>query len=290
MPDGRRAAEDVARNFGPAPLRVGLIALALAYFSVLIADHLRVHGLRSVVPGPVLFFAQVADLFPEASGGIIEYRAEGWLCGQQRFAELEMGTLFPMLAGNKENRFYRLMHFYRQNRQVLGALDAYCVRRYPPVPTGAGPDRIGGVRFLSLILPLPKDPSEVVRYARKPLSEYPEARRRLWYHTPARVVAERCADAAPGNPGVTDPAGRGGYGPAGTGDGAQGRGEAGPAGIGDGGRGGSNPAENGDGISAGAPGRDGMGAVRGGASHDALRSVDGESSSGSAPDGKAGEP
>lgn len=196
MSDGAGAGEGLARNFGPAPLRVALVAVALGYFSLLIADHVRARGLRSLVPGPILFFAQVADLFPQASAGIIEYRAEGWLCGEKRFAEIDMGKLFPMLAGNKENRFYRLMHFYRQSGTVLGALDDYCVRRYPAVPTEAGPDRIGGVRFTSLILPLPKDPSEVVRYSRKPLSEYPDVPRHLWYATPSGIASARCADPA----------------------------------------------------------------------------------------------
>jgi hypothetical protein len=171
------------------------VALALAYFAVLIADHVRARGLRSVVPGPILFFAQIADLFPDASSGIIEYRAEGWLCGQQRFVELDMSKLFPMLAGNKENRFYRLMHFYRQTPAVLQDLDDYCVGHYPPLATEAGPDRIGGVRFMSLILPLPKDPSEVVRYSRKPLDEYPDAPHHLWYRSSTRRAAERCSEA-----------------------------------------------------------------------------------------------
>lgn len=194
MQDGPGAGQSVAGNFGPAPLRIALVVLALGYFSVLIADHVRARGLRSVVPGPVLFFAQIADLFPEASAGIIEYRAEGWLCGQKRFEELDMGKLFPMLAGNKENRFYRLMHFYRSTPEVLRALDAYCVAHYPPIRTEAGPDRIGGVRFMSLILPLPKDPSEVVRYTRKPLSEYPDAPRHLWYRSSLRSAEEHCSD------------------------------------------------------------------------------------------------
>ncbi|MBW8888181.1 MAG: hypothetical protein JF616_10540 [Fibrobacteres bacterium] len=170
------------------------MAIALAYFAVLIADHVRARGLRSVVPGPILFFAQIADLFPDASSGIIEYRAEGWLCGQKRFVELDMSKLFPMLAGNKENRFYRLMHFYRQTPAVLKALDDYCVSHYPPVATETGPDRIGGVRFMSLILPLPNDPSEVVRYTRKPLTEYADVPHHLWYRSTSRRAAERCSE------------------------------------------------------------------------------------------------
>jgi hypothetical protein len=196
MPEGSGAGEGLAPNFGPVPFRMMLVFVALGYFSLLIADHVRARGLRSLVPGPIVFFAQIADLFPQASAGIIEYRAEGWLCGERRFAEIDMGKLFPMLAGNKENRFYRLMHFYRQNGTVLAALDAYCVRRYPLVPTEAGPDRIGGVRFTSLILPLPGNPAEVARYARKPLSEYPDIPRRLWYATTGPIASARCADTA----------------------------------------------------------------------------------------------
>lgn len=203
MPDDPARGEAIARNLGPVPLRAFLVVLALAYFSILIADHARARGLRSVVPGPVLFFAQIADLFPDASPGIIEYRAEGWLCAQKRFVELDMGRLFPMLAGNKENRFYRLMHFYRQTPAVLHALDEYCVSHYPAVETEAGPAHIAGVRFMSLILPLPKDPSEVVRYSRKPLEAYPDVPHHLWYRTSIRAMAERCS-----NMGVSDPGDR----------------------------------------------------------------------------------
>jgi len=196
-PAGRGAGEAPARNFGPAPIRMGLALLALGYFFLLIADQARLPALRSIVPGPVLFFGQIADLFPSASSGIIEYRAEGWLCGGRRYVELDMGRLFPMLAGNKENRFYRLMHFYKRSRKVLGALDEYCARRYPPIAGPDGPDRIGGVRFLSLILPLPGGPGEVARYARKPLSEYPGLEPKVWYRTPARIAAARCSDPVP---------------------------------------------------------------------------------------------
>jgi hypothetical protein len=205
MPDGPGGGGALAANFGPEPLRMGLIAAALIYFSVLIADHTRARGLRSVVPAPFLFFAQIADLFPEASAGIIEYRAEGWLCAQKRFVELDMGKLFPMLAGNKENRFYRLMHFYRATPAVLRALDAYCISHYPPIATEAGPERIGGVRFTSLILPLPKDPSEVARYSRKPLSDYPDVPRHLWYRSSNRIEDERCSEAASPETKAVDP-------------------------------------------------------------------------------------
>lgn len=196
-PAGRGAGEAPARNFGPAPIRMGLALLALGYFSLLIADQARLPALRSIVPGPVLFFGQIADLFPSASSGIIEYRAEGWPCGGRRYVELDMGRLFPMLAGNKENRFYRLMHFYKQSHKVLGALDEYCARRYPPVAGPGGPDRIGGVRFLSLILPLPGGPGEVARYARRPLSEYPGLAPKVWYRTPRAIAAARCSDPGP---------------------------------------------------------------------------------------------
>jgi hypothetical protein len=45
---------------------------------------------------PARFFVQDAALFPHASADVVEWRVEGWLCNEQRFAEVDVR---PLLLG-----------------------------------------------------------------------------------------------------------------------------------------------------------------------------------------------
>lgn len=186
----------VAENSGGRVVRRVLIVLALGYFSLMILDRFTRSKVNARVPPVAVFFAQISGLFPSAAVNSIDYRAEGWLCREGRYVELEMDRLFPMLAANKENRFYRIMHFYRRNRLVITELDSFIVGRYPADAVAAGGDRLGGVRLLSLRLPVPSERSEVKRYRRRPLSEYPSEQRIEWYWTPRRKLENRCAGEA----------------------------------------------------------------------------------------------
>jgi len=145
--------------------------------------------LHHVLPRPLLFFCQISALFPHAATHSIEYRAQGYTCGN-RVVEIDLRPYFPIHADDKENRFDRAMFFYRQDRTVMQALEAFVMREH----NRSDPDKIGGVSFMSLRIPLPAPGSSFPRYRRLPLADYPAEYRRVWYHTPHDTVLRRCRD------------------------------------------------------------------------------------------------
>jgi hypothetical protein len=148
-----------------------------------IADHL--------LPLPLRFFIQEAELFPHAARDVIEWRAEAWRCDLGRFEELDVRPFFAIRRDDKENRFYRAMFFHYRQRKVLEALDEYLVREQNRVH----PDQpIGGVMLLSLRIPIPPAGTAAPRYQRLPLVEYPpEVQRKYWYVTASAEREQRCA-------------------------------------------------------------------------------------------------
>jgi hypothetical protein len=157
-------------------------------------------GVGSTLPSIVLprsmnYFLQVAALFPLAATMSIEYRAEGWVCADKKWEELDTRPYFPIDPEDKENRFQRVMHFFRQDETTMHALDAYLVERHVSGGANDGISRdqpIGGVRLSSLRIPLPKPGDPLERARRRPLSEYPPDERHVFYHTPRSRAAERC--------------------------------------------------------------------------------------------------
>ncbi len=147
------------------------------------------------LPRVANYFFQVAALFPRAATMSIDYRAEAWVCADKKWEEIDTRPYFPIDPDDKENRFQRVMHFLRQDETTMHALDAYLVERHnsgnaqDDIPTD---QLIGGVRLLSLRIPLPKPGEPLERTHRLPLSAYPEDERRVWYHTPRSKAAERC--------------------------------------------------------------------------------------------------
>ncbi len=150
-----------------------------------IADH--------VLPLPLRFFVQEAELFPHAARDVIEWRAEAWRCDLGRFEELDVRPFFPIRRDDKESRFYRAMFFHYRQRKVLEALDDYLVRQQ----NRAHPDQpIGGVMLLSLRIPIPPAGSPAPRYQRLPLADYPpDVQRKYWYMTGKAEREQRCAEA-----------------------------------------------------------------------------------------------
>jgi hypothetical protein len=165
--------------------------------TALAAVFLVLMGLSTVIKRPPqLLFTQLTALFPKASEYSFEYRVEGWICGENRFRELDYRRWFPMRTGDKENRFQRLGYFYmsRPSRPVLRALDAWLVEHHnAEAAPGDGIDApIGGIQLMSLRLPIPPVGGELERYRWKPLAEIPESQRKIWYYTPVSTRKERC--------------------------------------------------------------------------------------------------
>jgi hypothetical protein len=157
-------------------------------------------GVGSGIPAKILpraanYFVQVAALFPWAAVTSIDYRAEGFVCREGAWRELDTRPYFPIDPDDKENRFNRTMHFFRENRQTMVALDAYLVERHDSSEheDGIAHDlTLGGVRLWSLRIPVPSPGDRLERMSRRPLSAYPEEQRKAFYHTPTWKLTERC--------------------------------------------------------------------------------------------------
>jgi hypothetical protein len=185
VPLQRRKA--VLNGPGSRRLRLALAALAAVYLAGL---WLNAAGapLEDVVPRPLLYFMQVARLFPNAVDVTTEYRAEAYVCGERRWVELDVRPFFPIHADDKESRFDRAMFFYHRSPAVMKALDEYLVG----ASNRAGHAPIGGVLLMSLRIPVPRPGQAVAPYRQRPLAEYPPDTRKYWYRTSLDEARERC--------------------------------------------------------------------------------------------------
>jgi hypothetical protein len=177
---------EVAPSPGPPWARLALTIIGALYIAAVFVEGAG-GRLDRLVPRPVLFFAQIAALFPRAATHRIEYRAEGLPC-RGPAVELDVRPYFPIHADDKESRFDRALHFYRNDRTTMDALEAYVMDAHN---RGAA-EKIAGVVFLSLRVPLPPPGSTFARYERAPLREFPKEQRKVWYATSRAVVNERC--------------------------------------------------------------------------------------------------
>jgi len=175
----------MAVPFGRPWFRRTLVALSSIYVGSVFLDGIGSTLAWKVLPRPVHYFVEVSRLFPDAQPVAIDYRAEAWVCSDRKFEELDTRDYFPLRAGDKENRFYRFVQFYRHSRPAMEALEDYLVRRDTA-------QKIGGIRVLSLRIPLPAPGAPVERWHRKPLSDYPQDERHAWFWTPRSRRAQRC--------------------------------------------------------------------------------------------------
>jgi hypothetical protein len=178
---------------------------ALIVLGALYLAGVWLEGVGSTIPSTLLprtplYFLQIAALFPHAAVNVIDYRAEGWLCREHRWEELDTRPYFRIDPNDKENRFQRVMHFFRENRTVMHALDAYLVASHAaggPSDGIASDEVLGGIRVMSLRLPLPPPGAPLERVERKPLASYPNEVRKHFYHTTRSRRAERCGYTEP---------------------------------------------------------------------------------------------
>lgn len=181
-------------------MRWTVVACAGSYLLGLWLDGVGSSLPERTLPRPLLFFLQAASLFTQAGSNSIDYRAEAWLCSPGRWVEMDTRPYFEINQDDKENRFHRTLHFYRQNRPTLQALEAYLIESHASgkaddgVPRGA---RVGGMRFSSLRRPIPELGQHAARWQRHSLSDVPEDMRRRWYWTRRSKRTERCGEAPP---------------------------------------------------------------------------------------------
>jgi hypothetical protein len=174
--------------------RYALMALATLYLADVWLDAVGSNLPAKLLPRAVLFFGQIAALFPKAGEKQIDYRAEGWLCSEHKWVEIDPRPFFPIDVENKENRFYRAIQFHRYDRKVMRALDEYVTKHHNA--SREPRDTIGGVRFLSLRIPYPPVGATIEPYKRQELASYPEDQRKNWYWTPGSMRRERCGERA----------------------------------------------------------------------------------------------
>jgi hypothetical protein len=181
----------LARSPGPPALRLVLVLMGSLYVAAVFMEGVGA-SLHRIVYRPILFFCQIAALFPHAATHTIEYRAEGYTCSG-RVIEIDVRPYFPIHADDKESRFDRAMFFYRNDRATMEALEAYVMGQY----NRSEQEKIGGVVFMSLRVPIPAPGSSFSRYRRTPLSDHPSEQRKVWYVTPHDTVLERCRQGSP---------------------------------------------------------------------------------------------
>jgi len=129
----------------------------------------------------------MAALFPRAATHSIEYRAQGYTCsGPVR--EIDLRPYFPIHADDKENRFSRAMHFVRGEPIAMEALEAYVMREY----NRATSEKIGGVSFVGLYVPIPALGTPFPRNSRIPLTEFGKDVRKVIHVTPHETVLKHC--------------------------------------------------------------------------------------------------
>lgn len=186
--------EDIARAWRSPVVTGVLTVVTAAYLGSIWVDETGSNLHRRLLPDTFTYFTQVAGLFPNAAVATIEYRVEGWDCTERHWREIDPRPDFPMDADNKENRFYRVLHFFRQSRPVMHALDEFLVERHN-ARTRNGAEEvglIGGIRTQSIRVPLPEPGQKIKAYARLPASAYPEDQHHYWYWTPKARREERC--------------------------------------------------------------------------------------------------
>jgi len=178
----------IERGPGSPGFRRALVVIGGLYIAAVLCEGVK-PSLHRLLYRPILFFCQIAALFPQAATHAIEYRAEGYTCSG-RAIEIDVRPFFPIHADDKESRFERAMHFYHSDRTTMQALETYVMREH----NRSDPERIGGVVFLSLLTPIPAPGSSFPRYARTPLFDHPKEQRKVWYATPHEIVLRRCKE------------------------------------------------------------------------------------------------
>lgn len=151
---------DVARAPGPRWLRIALAGCALVYYFLLLR-----HPSQRLEP--LTFFTECTCLFPDADRYAIEFRLEGWSCGDAQWEPMDPRPYFPLEADDKESRFQRLGYFYNRSRTAMRALTSYILARHDGARDDV-PGAIGGIRLSRLQRELPPPGASVDRYIYRP--------------------------------------------------------------------------------------------------------------------------
>ncbi len=179
--------------------RNALVFISLAYFFFMILGEFKSGLAYRLLPSPLLFFTQIAGLFPSAKVIDVEFRAEGWSCNEKIFYEIDTSKLFPIQAGNKENRFQRVLYFYGHNHKIMSKLDQFLTQNYnhslrdqSALGYGVTTGRIGGVRLVAITTPIPRPEIGIQCYRIQPLSDFPFDHKKVLYESSSKRIWENC--------------------------------------------------------------------------------------------------
>jgi hypothetical protein len=177
--------------------------LAALYFVCIWIDGAGSSIPFKVLPGTVAYFVGIAGLFPRAATATTEYRVEAWVCKDKRWEELDYRVYFPLHADDKESRFHRILYFYRKDTDTMESLDDWLVDAHNDGKHADGVtqgETIGGVRFVSLRIPIPPPGTPITRFRHRSLTDYPKGYRHTVYRTEQSFIDERCGEAAAPEP------------------------------------------------------------------------------------------
>jgi len=199
MPPNMPEVLRVIKPPGPKWFHIAVAIAGAVYLAAIFAGSAGSALPEQTLPRPLLYFTQVACLFPQAATHSIEYRVTAYSCRDRRFRELDYRTYFPIHPDDKENRYQRLAHFHRRNLRVMQALDEHLGERHNArVVRGESPGDgidgpIGGIMVMSLRIPFQEPGGRVGRYAHVPLAKIPPEWRKYWYTTRIKQREARCA-------------------------------------------------------------------------------------------------
>jgi hypothetical protein len=177
----------VAQGPGPRPLRLALAGLAALYYAALLK-----HPTNEGAWRPIAFFTNATCLFPRSDSYSIEYRLAAWSCTDVKWEPLDPRPYFPIQADDKESRLQRVAYFYKSNRTVMRALDAFVVDGHDHGAPDGVAGRLGGIRLFEVLRPLPAPGDAFDRYVFDPLAELPKTGLREAYYTPGLERRSRC--------------------------------------------------------------------------------------------------
>ncbi len=81
--------------------RFAIWTVAILYLAGISFDGAGYYGPLAKLPEPARFYLSVSALFADASKAISEYRAEGWVCRESRWREIDTRAYCPLHADDK---------------------------------------------------------------------------------------------------------------------------------------------------------------------------------------------
>jgi hypothetical protein len=196
----RAKQTDVAHGPGPGWFRFVLAVAALTYYLLITCvDHQS--KLKAKLPAAITYFTQETELFANADRYVLDFHTDAWSCERRQWEPLDPRPYFPLHAGDKENRLFRVLTMYLKEpgkhshwfRPVARALERYIVEHHAAGGDDGVAGPIGGVRFTRTFTAFGWPGDDVPRYEYRPLDPLPWGlHKEQAYETPAPHLQGQC--------------------------------------------------------------------------------------------------